>query len=153
MLLAAGIAKDREDALNRVRDVWQSGQGLQRFVRMVEAQGGDIEAGRRAYADVPRLAVTAPADGVITGVHARAIGLAGIVLGVGRVQSGDTIDYAAGMVFHKTTGDEVRRGEEIGYIQGYRTDKFPEVLDMVHRAIGTGSEAPPEEVYVLGELV
>ncbi len=152
MLLAARVADSREQAGEQVRSAWQSGRGLRRFMEMIRAQGGDIEASRQLYATTPRAAILAPDDGVITGIHARQIGLAGIVLGVGRVQSGDAIDYAAGMTFHKTVGSEVRRGEEIGSIQGRRTHTFPQVLDMVRRAIETGSEAPQEEYPILGEI-
>ncbi len=153
MLLAGRVAESREQAIEQVRQVWHSGEGLQRFTRMVEAQGGDIEASRAAYKSTPRTAILASGDGIITGIHARSVGLAGIVLGVGRMQSGDAIDYAAGMIFHKTVGDEVRKGEEIGYVQGGRTQAFPEVLGMVHQAIEIGREVPPEEYPILGELV
>lgn len=153
MLLACGAASSRDLALQQVRAVWDSGEGLRRFYRMVEAQGGDIESSRRAYEHTPRVAICAPADGVLTGIHARAIGLAGIVLGVGRRQSTDDIDYSAGMVFYKTPGQEVRCGEEIGYIQGRRTQCFAEVLSMVHSAVEIGAEPLPVQPPVLGELL
>lgn len=142
MLLAARLCATREEALVRVRSVWDSGEALQRFEEMVAAQGGDLDASRRQYDGVPRIAVRAAADGVITHIRAREIGVAGILLGIGRKRDDDDVDAAAGIVFCKKTGEEVRRGEEIAYIQGRRTDRFDEVAAAVRAAVGIGAQAP-----------
>lgn len=151
MLLASQLCTEKEEALRRVRSVWDSGEALQRFQKMVEAQGGDLEASRKQYVDIPRVVFRASADGVITHIRAREIGVAGIVLGVGRVRDTDGIDSAAGIIFFKKTGDEVRRGEEIGYVQGNRRESFEAVIAAVTAAIGIGRETPEVGDVVLEE--
>lgn len=152
MLLIAGVATTREDALERVRLVWHNGKALQKFEQIIESQGGDIAQSQHRYRNVPRLAFRALSDGIITGIHARHIGLAGIALGAGRVHSGDDIDYAAGVVFHKKVGSAVRVGEEIGFIQGERRHVFEAVQNTVLQAITIGGQPPERESLVLGVL-
>lgn len=150
MLLATGVAVAYDDAMQRVRAAWNSGEALQKFEQIIEAQGGDIAQSQHRYANVPRMALRASRDGFITTLHARHIGLAGITLGAGRVQSSDAIDYAAGIVFHKKVGDEVRKGEEIGFLQGERTAVFETVQHAVQQALTIGEQPPEPEPLILG---
>lgn len=150
MILVAGKARTRDEALHTVRAAWQSGEALRKFERIIEAQGGDIAQSQHRYANVPRMALRASATGVIAGIHARHIGLAGIALGAGRVRSGDTIDYSAGIVFHKKVGDAVREGEEIGFLQGERAHTFDAVQHAVQQAITIGEQPPDHRALVLG---
>ncbi len=91
-------------------------RALERFRRMVEAQGGDprvvddpalLPAARR------RIDITASSTGIIGGLAARPIGHATMLLGAGRARVDSTIDPAVGILLHKKTGDHVRQGEPL----------------------------------------
>ena len=96
-----------------------SGQGLERFERMVAAQGGDARVCRDTsllpQASVLR-AVLSEETGWLTGVDTRAVGNAARSLGAGRKTSEDRIDPAAGLVMLKRIGDPVLRGEALAMI-------------------------------------
>ena len=49
-------------------------------------------------------------------------------LGAGRKKADDKIDYAAGLMFDRNTGDEVRAGDVIARIQLGATRRDPEEL-------------------------
>ncbi len=105
---------DYETALNRVQQALDSGVALERLRLMVDAQGGDsrviddesiLTIGQFTYD------VIAPQDGYITHMNTEQCGIASVMLGAGRTVKDGPIDYSAGIVMHKKTGDAVRMGE------------------------------------------
>lgn len=57
------------------------------------------------------------------------------MLGAGRQRTEDALDFGAGIVFHKKCGAEVKQGEEIGYVQGTRTETFESAATHILEAI------------------
>src|SRR3954470_23003754 len=99
MLAAVGRdGVDPADALRngRAMDVWR---------RMLSAQGGDPDAALPTARETE--VVTAPADGVLTGLDAMAVGLAAWRLGAGRARKEDPVQAGAGVEMHAKPGDTV----------------------------------------------
>ncbi len=119
MLLTGGVASNAAEARGMLMKALGSGQGLERFERMVAAQGGDARVCRDTsllpQASVLR-AVLSEETGWLTGVDTRAVGNAARSLGAGRKTSEDRIDPAAGLVMLKRIGDPVLRGEALAMI-------------------------------------
>jgi pyrimidine-nucleoside phosphorylase len=119
MLVLVGAARDRAEARTRLEDSVSSGQAIERFTRMIEAQGGNP-----AVADDPSIlpqaeaveVYRAPAAGVVTAVEPRRIGRAITDLGGGRRAVEDSIDPSVGFVITVKPGDKVRAGEPIASI-------------------------------------
>ncbi len=119
MLLAAGVEQERAAARAKLEAVVASGAALDRFRRMVVAQGGDP-----AVVDDPARLPQAPATmeyravtaGVVSEIPPRKIGHAIIALGGGRSQTDDAIDHAVGVVIPVKPGDRVRRGDTLAVI-------------------------------------
>ncbi len=92
------------------------GSALEKLCEMVAAQGGDVrlirDPARFKQAKYKR-EVCAPASGYLCRADAEAYGLSSLALGAGRNTAEDAIDYAAGILLHKKTGDAVRAGESI----------------------------------------
>jgi pyrimidine-nucleoside phosphorylase len=114
MLELVGAASSRAEGERRLLGLWESGSGYERFVRMVEAQGGDVAS--VAHPELlPRssrvLDVAAPRDGWFVGIHARAAGDWITSAGGGRLKAGDPIDPRVGLEVLCPTGEHVRRGE------------------------------------------
>ena len=123
MLVLSHIC-DYETALSRVQEALDSGAGLKRLRQMIDAQGGDS----RVIDDESLLAVgqytydvTAPQDGYITHMNTEQCGIASVMLGAGRTVKDGPIDYSAGIVMHKKTGDTVTAGESIARL--YTSDE------------------------------
>lgn len=115
---------DYETALNRVQQALDSGAALERLRFMIEAQGGDsrvIDDDRVLTIGKFTYDVTSPKDGYITHMNTEQCGIASVMLGAGRTVKDGPIDYSAGIVMHKKTGDAVSMGERIATL--YASDE------------------------------
>jgi pyrimidine-nucleoside phosphorylase len=135
MVYVGGKADSVEHARTLVREAWNTHKAHTLFQELIAEQGGDIDGSAKRFLNIPRKALKASNDGVITAIQARQVGLAGIVLGAGRFKTDDVLDYSAGIVFQKKCGAEVRKGEEIAYVQGMNTEQFDEALALLTDAI------------------
>jgi len=119
MLVLGGKAGDSEQGKGKLQEVIKSGKALETFRRLVEAQGGDArvvdEPDLLPRASI-QLPVPAPREGLIAGMNCLEIGLASVVLGVGRLRLDDKIDPAVGLVFQMKAGDRVKAGEPIAIV-------------------------------------
>ncbi|MGH2529078.1 MAG: thymidine phosphorylase [Actinomycetota bacterium] len=147
------------EALSRLTDVGMgegrgaaaaaldSGQALEAFRRMIEAQGGDPKALDDPWAVLPRApvrqALLAEQGGFLAAVDAEALGRASGELGAGRKRKGDPIDPAVGIVFRPKVGDRLEKEEEIGTVHA-RDDEAAAACAARVLAALTLSEDPVE---------
>ena len=109
--LAKGVSFDegRAAVARSLRD----GSALERWNRMVVAQGGDL-------AGLPKhrgeLAVVATEAGYVQGIDGREVGLVAVQLGAGRAKREDVIDLAVGIRIDRKVGEVVRAGEALATI-------------------------------------
>jgi thymidine phosphorylase len=129
------------------------GTALDRFRRMVEAQGGDPRVADDPWSVLPRAPVTAPIrmdkGGVLTAVDAEEIGLASGALGAGRVRKGDPIDPAVGIVVRPKLGDRLEAGEQVGEVHARTETEAAEAGRRVLAALTLGEDPiqPPPLVH------
>ena len=97
-----------------VSDALRSGRALEQAHKWIAAQGGNA-----SKLPQPRetIEVKAPQSGYITWMDTYHAGMFTVDLGAGRKKADDVIDYAAGIMFDRKTGDQVRAGETIARIQ------------------------------------
>src|SRR5207253_8826983 len=95
-------------------DALRSGRALQQAHKWIAAQGGNA-----SKLPQPRetIEVKAPRSGYITSIDTYQAGMFTVDLGAGRKKADDVIDYAAGIMFDRKTGDEVRAGDVVARIQ------------------------------------
>jgi len=102
-----------------LRKKLESGEALDVFVKIVEAQGGDprvVEDTRlMPYATYVRI-VEAEREGHISSLDAEKIGLAVLFLGGGRRRKEEEIDRGVGIKLFKKEGDRVYKGEPLAEI-------------------------------------
>jgi len=136
---------DYETALNRVQQALDSGTALERLRLMIEAQGGDsrviddesiLTIGQFTYD------VIAPQDGYIIHMNTEQCGIASVMLGAGRIIKDGPIDYSAGIVMHKKTGDAVSMGERISTLYASDESLFTNAAQTYLAAITIGNTAP-----------
>ena len=135
---------DYETALNRVQQALDSGVALERLRLMVDAQGGDsrviddesiLTIGQFTYD------VIAPQDGYIIHMNTEQCGIASVMLGAGRIIKDGPIDYSAGIVMHKKTGDAVSMGERIATLYASDESLFTNAAQTYLAAITIGDTA------------
>jgi pyrimidine-nucleoside phosphorylase/thymidine phosphorylase len=105
-----------DDARAICRRTVYDGSALERFRRMVEAQGGDprvVDEPARLPAPRRKVVLKAPRSGFVQSLAARPIGQATMLLGAGRARMNSAIDHAVGVVLHKKTGDGLALGEPL----------------------------------------
>jgi pyrimidine-nucleoside phosphorylase len=119
MLLLAGKGETLEETKGLASAVIEDGRALEKFRQLVAAQGGD-----QTLVDSPeKLAqasfveeIRAEQEGYIAGIDARAIGWSCVRLGGGRLEKGDKIDHAVGMVIPTKVGDKICEGDLLATI-------------------------------------
>ncbi len=105
---------DEASAKKTLEDALRSGRALQHAHKWIAAQGGNA-----SKLPQPRetIEVKAPSSGYITFIDTYQAGMFTVELGAGRKKADDLIDYAAGIMFDRKSGDPVRAGETIARIQ------------------------------------
>jgi thymidine phosphorylase len=119
------------------------GRAMDRWRRMIRAQGGDPEAPLPVARESHQ--VLADRDGVLAEQDARAVGVAAWRLGAGRARQGDPVQHAAGIRLHAKPGDAVRAGQPLATLLTDDADRIPravEALDGAHRIAPAGTEVP-----------
>jgi pyrimidine-nucleoside phosphorylase len=146
-----GVA--HHEALARAEGALDGGEALERFRRMVEAQGGDPHVVDDPEAVLPTAPVVLPIeadrDGTLAAVDAEAIGTASVALGAGRIRKGDPIDPAVGIVVHCKIGDRLTVGERIGDAHARSAEDAAEAARSVLAAFSLADDdvQPPPLVY------
>lgn len=96
-----------------------SGAALERLRKMIELQGGNAGV-IDDYSLFPQAKrkkeVFAAEDGHICGISCEKAGLVSMKLGAGRISKDAAIDPSAGIVFDKTVGDRVKKGDRLAVL-------------------------------------
>ena len=110
LLILGEVAKDFEEAKQKVQAVIQDGSAFEAFKTLVRAQGGDVSY----VEDVTKFpvasiieTVNAPQSGYLKQIHAREVGETAVELGAGRAVKSDPIDHSVGILLHTKVGDYV----------------------------------------------
>jgi thymidine phosphorylase len=127
MLAAAGL--DGVDPADRLAD----GSAMDVWKRMIRAQGGDPDAPLPTARETQ--VVAAPADGVLVGLDAYAVGIAAWRLGAGRARKEDPVQSGAGVEMHAKPGAEVRGGEPLFTLHTDEPDRFARAEEALAGAV------------------
>ena len=138
-LVASGLATDLASARQKLQIALDSGAAAERFSRMVRLLGGPADLVERpsAYLETAPIVIDLPApqSGIITAFDTRALGLAVVALGGGRLRSDQVIDPAVGFSALVELGQVVTRGNPL--LRVHARTKAAAVLasDMAQHAI------------------
>lgn len=154
MLYLAGIG-DMENCLAKVKEALENGAALQKFVEMVEAQGGDSsvikDTDKFETASIVK-EVLSPYDGYITFMDTKECGIASCILGAGRETKEDVIDYSAGIVLKKKTGDKINKGDVLAVLYGNKEEKMQPAEEQFLRALKVETDKPEEAKLVYARV-
>ena len=150
-LLALCHGWSLEEAERKVCEALDSGLALQTMKAWIAAQGGDPD-----FEKLPRASiihpVKAPQSGWLTHMDAAMVGISSSVLGAGRMKKEDAIDYAAGIVLEKKTGDYVWAGETLAWLHTNRADLLQGAETQFLQALTWGTEAPLQQPLIFGNI-
>ena len=131
------------DAEATVRAALDDGVAAEVFGRMVSALGGPTDLVERLADHLPAAPVTreiaVEADGVVTAVDARAVGVAVVALGGGRTDPGADVDHAVGLTDLAPVGGRLAKGQPLARVQA-RTAADAEKAERAVRAAYTLGE-------------
>jgi thymidine phosphorylase len=144
MLELAGIA-DRDPA-QTLRD----GTAMDRFRRLVAAQGGDLS--------VP-LPIGSCSETVIAGrggtmgdIDAMAVGLAAWRLGAGRSRPGERVQPGAGIKIHRGPGEPVAAGEPLFTLYTDAPERFPAALAELDGGFSVDDTSPVPRPLIIDRI-
>jgi pyrimidine-nucleoside phosphorylase len=119
MLVAGKAVTTVGEGIRRCEEAIWSGRAYEKFLQLVNAQGGDAQAIER-FRDTPpprhSEEIRAPRAGVISGFRTREIGVLAAEMGAGRMRADDVLDMRAGMTLRKKLGDAVAAGDVIAEV-------------------------------------
>lgn len=122
-LLCSG--KEYDECEKAVLEVIENGKAFEKLKELVKAQGGNVK-----LIENPELFkkskyiidVVADKEGYITQMDTEKIGKVSVRLGAGRMEKDDKIDYSAGIILTKKTGDFVKKGDIIAKLHTSKED-------------------------------
>lgn len=126
ILVLANKAENIEEGKQMIMENIQNGKAYEKFKQLVENQGGDIsyledtsKFEKAKYIEP----IIAEKNGTVIGLDAYKVGMLSNYLGAGRNKKEDSINYKVGFVFEKKIGDEVKKGDTLGYIHADEIEK------------------------------
>lgn len=139
--LALGITP--EEAKARAEKAIADGSAYNKFVEWISAQGGDpaLALDPEKFPKAKYVyEIKAPCDGYIVHTDAEKIGLASVALGAGRATKDSVIDYSAGIILEKKTGNAVKTGDVIARLYANDESFFAEATKIMCDGVEYGSE-------------
>ncbi len=146
---------DYPEARQLCEKALDDGSAYNKFLEFISAQGGNTEM----IIDTEKLPrakiihkVTAKLDGFISRTDAEKIGSASVILGAGRVNKEDPIDYTAGIILCKKTGDKVKAGDVIAEFHTNDEKRLEDAERMFFDAL-TFSDSEPEKAELIYKVI
>lgn len=154
MLYLAGKGS-MEECEKMVKAAIADKRALDTFKKMVVAQGGDV-----SFIDNPDKFATAPhkrsvkaqKSGYIHHVDTEGYGISSLLLGAGRNTKEENIDFAAGIVLKKKTGDYVEEGEELCMMYTSDEKRFEGAVNKFYESTVILSDEPKKRPLVLDRV-
>jgi pyrimidine-nucleoside phosphorylase len=148
MLHLGGAAGSPQAGIARAREAIASGAAFERFVRLVEAQGGDPSVlhdpgARDGAAPVAEVRAPAGTGGYVEALDALQLGRTARAMGAGRMRKEEDVDPTAGLTLNKKPGDPVDSESVLAWIHTRKADQLPAFRDAIAAAYTFGEE-PPE---------
>jgi len=144
MLELAGI--DDRDPAQTLRD----GTAMDRFRRLVEAQGGDLSVPLPIGSCSET--VTADRGGTMGDIDAMAVGLATWRLGAGRSRPGEPVQFGAGVEIHRRPGEPVTAGEPLFTLYTDTPDRFGAAIAELDGGWGVRDTPPVSRPLIIDRI-
>jgi len=145
MVLLAHPQRQKAEVLATLQRHLSSGAAFEIFEKIVKTQGGNVELIRdpkKLLTATIRETITSDQEGFIGGIDTRALGIAVIELGGGRMQVSDQIDFGVGLSNLQRVGTKLRRGDVIAEVHGNDREKVKMASEIVKASYVVQQHAP-----------
>ena len=153
-MYSLAMGSTHEEALALAENSISSGKAYEKMLKWVSCQGGDvryIEENTLPVGEFARV-VRASESGFISHIDAEKVGMSASLLGAGRINKTDRIDFGAGVMLQKNTGDRVRAGDEIAVMYSGNKDTLDAAEEMFVSAIEYSDTKPNDMPLIYGIL-
>lgn len=144
-----------DECMVMVREAVSSGKAIAKLAELIDRQGGN-KAVINDYSLFPQAShkfnYVSQKSGYIEAMKTDAIGIASLELGAGRETKESSIDYAAGILFSKKTGDKVVKGEVIATLYTNKVDKLKSACLLLDKGISFCEEKPKVKPLILAYI-
>lgn len=123
-MVSMGKGIELGDAIKEVIDSLNRGHAYSKFLELVHAQGGDIDS---LKVSEKVLELKAPKSGKIKNINALELGKLSMMLGAGRTNKEESIDYEVGIKLMKLTNASVKKGDVLALVYYNKKFEKPEV--------------------------
>ncbi|MGL5259472.1 MAG: pyrimidine-nucleoside phosphorylase [Lachnospiraceae bacterium] len=155
MLVIAGIG-ELEECKRMANETLHNKSAFTVFEKMVKGQGGNEE-----FVKNPNLfercaneiEVFANKEGYIAKMDTTQCGICACILGAGREEKDESIDYNAGIVLKSKIGDYVKEGDVIGILYTNKSDKIEQAKELLLNAITIETRKPEQEQLIYEYIV
>lgn len=137
-MLTLVTGKDKEICVEMAKGAIADGSALRKLKEMVLEQGGNPDwiddtslFPKAEYC----LEIKADKDGYIQHMDAEKIGITSLLLGAGRNTKEDVLDFSAGIILKKKTGDEVKKGDTVAVLYANDSGKFDSAASKFNEAV------------------
>lgn len=133
----------------------ESGAAKKIFIDMIKAQGGNtdmLEDCELFPKTKYKKEINSQTKGIITKMDTEKIGIASVLLGAGRLKKEDTIDYAAGLLINKKTGDAVEKGEVLVTMFAEKEKMFENAEKVYLEGIKISKDKKEQLPLILGRI-
>ena len=154
-MLTLVTGEDKDKCAEMAKGAIADGSALRKLAEMAEAQGGNPEwiydISHFPKAEY-KSEIVAETDGYISSMDAEKIGVASLLLGAGRNTKEDKLDFSAGIILNRKTGDRVLKGDKIATLYANDSAKFASASEKFKEALTFSSE-PAEEQKLIYSVV
>lgn len=154
MLYLAGKGS-MEECEKAVKGAIADKSALETFKKMVKAQGGDASFidNPEKFAKAPfKRSAKAQKSGYIHHVDTEGYGISSLLLGAGRNTKEESIDFSAGIVLKKKTGDYVKEGEGLAVMYTSDEKRFESAINKFYDSTVILNDEPKKRPLVLDRV-
>ena len=150
-ILSISFGWDYEDAYIKAESTLTDGSALNKLKELVAAQGGNTQMIDNTSL-LPKcdnsLEIKTNQDGFIQSIDSKIVGESAVLLGAGREKKTDTIDYGAGIILYKKTGDKVSVGDTVAILYAENNEKLKNAESLFNTSYKIGAEKPCEQKLI-----
>ncbi|OPY59030.1 MAG: Pyrimidine-nucleoside phosphorylase [Pelotomaculum sp. PtaU1.Bin035] len=150
MAVLGGAFPDFDKAYAEFQAIVLSGQSLKKLKQLVQIQGGNPDVidnpGKLPQAKY-HIAIKSSESGYISAINTESIGVSAMLLGAGRKNKDDLIDYSAGLTMVKKIGDKVNIGDTICILHT-NLENYEEAETMARSAYSVKADKPKPINYI-----
>lgn len=155
MLTTSGLMAGHDEAVQKIRSIWDSGAALAKAVEWINSQDGRINPDLEDFGlDIaPRqMALESPIDGYLSEIKCREFGFALAEIGGARRRQDDILDLSSGIDFTAVLGQKLAKGQPLAWIRSRDKEKAAAAAVRLASALTFADVEPKAPELIQGRI-